>query len=415
MKKISLFSLFYFISFFCLGQHSFFADSLKKEAVNVFLDCEWCDADYFRQEITFVNYVWERKEAEVHILITSQANASGGETFSFLFIGQKKFTGINDTLEYFAKADATDDEIRQGQVAILKIGLIRYVSKTPFAKYIQIAVTTPSLNENFKDKWNNWVFNLELNGYFDREESSKNLNSWASVTASKITETWKIEFDLSSNYSENQFQINDSTEIKSISTSKKFLHLIVKSITDHWSAGGYIQAQNSTFNNLNISYFILPCIEWNLFKYADATRKQLRFLYGIGYLFNDYIDTTIYNKLEENLFIHRLAIGLELKQKWGSISADLVGQHYLHNFSFHNVMLRKWLNIRLFKGVSVRFGGSVSLIRDQLSLPKGGASLEEILLQQRELATAYSFSGGLGISYTFGSLYNNVVNPRFGN
>lgn len=415
MKKRVLISLFSFASVFCWGQHLSSLDSLKKEAVNVFLDCERCDADYFRQQITFVNYVWERKESEVHILITFQTNASGGKTFSFLFIGQKKFTGINDTLEYFAKADATDDEIRQGQLAVLKMGLIRYVSKTPFAKYIQIAVTSPSSNENVKDKWNSWIFNLDAGGYFNGEESSKNLNSWVSATASKITENWKIEFDLSSNYSESRFQVNDSVEIKGISTSKKFRHLMVKSINDHWSAGGYVQAKNSTFDNLNISCFILPCIEWNLFKYADATRKQLRFLYGTGYLFNDYIDTTIYNKVQEDLFIHRLAVGLELKQKWGAVSAELIGQNYLHDFSFHNVVLKKWLNVRLLKGFSVRLGGSVSLIRDQISLPKGNASLEDILLQQRQLATDYSFSGNVGLSYTFGSLYNNVVNPRFGN
>jgi hypothetical protein len=39
----------------------------------------------------------------------------------------------------------------------------------------------------------------------------------------------------------------------------------------------------------------------------------------------------------------------------------------------------------------------------------------EVLLRLRELATEYSFDFGVGLSYTFGSIYNNVVNPRFGN
>lgn len=415
LRLITLIPFVVFLPFFAISQENLPIDSLKKDALNVFLDCEWCDADFFRQQITFVNYVRERKEADVHILITSQTNGSGGETFSFLFIGQKKFAGITDTLSYSTKPDDTEDEIREGQVAVLKMGLIRYVSKTPFAKYIEINLNVPSSTENVKDKWRNWVFNLDASGYFNGQESSQSLNSWTSVSASKTTEEWKLEFNLNSDYSENRFKIDDTTEIRSVSTSKKFENLTVRSISEHWSVGGFAWIENSSYRNLDMSYTIAPSLEWNLFKYSDATRKQLRFLYGVGYIFNDYTDTTIYNKTEERLFSHRLSIGLELKQKWGSVSTTLIGQNYLHDFSLHNVLLREWLNIRLFKGFSVRLGGSISLIRDQISLPKAGATLEEILLQQRQLATAYSFWGNFGISYTFGSIYSNVVNPRFGN
>jgi hypothetical protein len=57
--------------------------------------------------------------------------------------------------------------------------------------------------------------------------------------------------------------------------------------------------------------------------------------------------------------------------------------------------------------------GSISYIHDQLSLSAGGASQEEILLHRQELETQYRYWGSMGISYTFGSIYNNIVNPRF--
>ena len=38
---------------------------------------------------------------------------------------------------------------------------------------------------------------------------------------------------------------------------------------------------------------------------------------------------------------------------------------------------------------------------------------EEILLQRRQVSTSYSYFAGVGITYTFGSIFNNVVNPRF--
>ena len=58
--------------------------------------------------------------------------------------------------------------------------------------------------------------------------------------------------------------------------------------------------------------------------------------------------------------------------------------------------------------------GSGARIHDQLALPKGGATLEEILLQRRQLATTYNYYVSVGLSFSFGSTNSNVVNPRFG-
>ncbi len=46
---------------------------------------------------------------------------------------------------------------------------------------------------------------------------------------------------------------------------------------------------------------------------------------------------------------------------------------------------------------------------------KGGAPPEQILLKKKELETQYSYYSQVGLTYTFGSIYNNVVNPRFRN
>ena len=46
---------------------------------------------------------------------------------------------------------------------------------------------------------------------------------------------------------------------------------------------------------------------------------------------------------------------------------------------------------------------------------KGGATPEEILLRRKELETNFEYFTSFGFTYTFGSIYNNVVNPRFGN
>ncbi|MDD2277909.1 MAG: hypothetical protein PHS05_02480, partial [Bacteroidales bacterium] len=41
--------------------------TVKDQAVRVFLDCSGCDSEHIRKELTIVNYVRDRKEAQVHI------------------------------------------------------------------------------------------------------------------------------------------------------------------------------------------------------------------------------------------------------------------------------------------------------------------------------------------------------------
>ena len=87
---------------------------------------------------------------------------------------------------------------------------------------------------------------------------------------------------------------------------------------------------------------------------------------------------------------------------------------YLSDFSKNRAALTGNTGIRVFRGLSVSVLGSVSHIADQLNLPKGGVTDEEILLRLRELSTSFQYFVSLGLSYTFGSIYSNVVNPRVG-
>ena len=72
------------------------------------------------------------------------------------------------------------------------------------------------------------------------------------------------------------------------------------------------------------------------------------------------------------------------------------------------------LNLQLWRGLSLGVYGQYSKINDQLSLPKAGANLEDVLLQKKMLATNYNYSFSVGVNYTFGSIYSGVINPRFG-
>jgi len=154
-------------------------------------------------------------------------------------------------------------------------------------------------------------------------------------------------------------------------------------------------------------------IEFNIFPYSESIRKQVRMMYSAGYIYQSYNDTTIYDKLKEQFWGHRLGIAAKAIQKWGSLDASLRWENYFHDWSKNNLAFRGSVNLRIAKGLEFSISSGVSMIHNQLSLAKAGASTAEILLHQKELETQYSYYTNFTIFYTFGSIYNNVVNPRF--
>lgn len=388
-------------------------DELKQVAPCVYLDCQRCDRDHIRAEIDWVNYVRDRQEADVHILGTVQRTGSDGWEYTFEFIGKKKFSDITHTLKYVSSRTDTWDEVRQGCANVLKRGLLPFILRTPLAEHLTFGFKRIFQNNSVKDKWNFWVFSIGVSGSVSGEKSQNFQSIRGSVSANRVTPELKIRFGISGNFNESHFEI-DGDSITSTSERKSVSGMVVKSIGEHWAVGGWMNFRSSTYNNLKGEFVVAPAVEYNFFPYAESTRRQLRCLYRIGYNFSRYIEETVYSKMEESLLGQTLSVTLEVKEPWGVASTYIEGSHYFHDFSKNMLELGGHLSLRLVKGLSLSVSGSYARIHDQLSLPKGGASLDEILLQRKELATDYDYYIALGFSYTFGSVYSNVVNPRFG-
>ncbi|MFQ5452741.1 MAG: hypothetical protein ACE5D6_00965 [Candidatus Zixiibacteriota bacterium] len=391
-----------------------YPDSLIENNPNIYLDCQECDFDYLRRELTFVNFVRDRKQASVHILVSEQRTGSGGREFTVEFIGKNEFSTMTDTLKLITIESDTDDKIRTELNRIFKLGLIRYVARTPLSKDISIGYSKPSQSVEVKDKWNYWVFQVEGNFWLNGQKSYRSFNFWGNLSARRVTEKMKLYFEIWGNYNEDRFDYDDY-EALSISRSKGTSGSIIKSIHNHWSIGYFYNVYSSSYSNTKNSIWSSPGIEYNLFPYDQSSRRQLRFIYKLSANYVKYDEETIFNKFEEWLTEQSLRVSLELIQPWGSISTTLSGSHYFHDFSKNRVRLYGRFSFRVFEGFSFNMDGQVSRIRDQLSLRKGSADEEEVLLRRTELATSYSYRASVGISYSFGSIYNNIVNPRFGN
>jgi hypothetical protein len=387
--------------------------SLKKTAPKVYIDCSSCDLDYIRTEITFVNYVRDRTEAQIHILITTQRTGSGGKEYTLAFLGQNEFEGFNDTQKYFSNNTDTDNEIRQGLVKTLKMGLMSYVAKTPIASRIAVSLATEEEAAAGKDKWDYWLFSISGDGFFSGEQSYKSQSVEGNFSANRVTPELKIRLGFSAEHYESHYQYDDET-VDSVLNSLDFSGLAVKSLKEHWSVGGYLKVVSSSFENIKLSLSLAPAIEYNVFPYSQSTRRQLRLLYKLSFNALTYREVTIYDKTAQNLWSESLSLSLDVKEKWGSVSTTLSGSHYFYDLSKYHLTLFAAVNVQLFKGLSFFAAGSGSRVHDQIFLPKGEASLEEVLLQRRQLETGYSYFVSVGLSYTFGSIFTNVVNPRFG-
>jgi hypothetical protein len=388
-------------------------EELKKTALNVYIDCDLCDIEYIKTEVTFVNYVRDRKEAQLHVLISVQITGSGGREYTLTFLGQLEYAGQDDVLRYYSNKTDTEEEIRKGLVQTLKVGLIRYVAKTPIARRISISLMDQVKPTSVRDKWKFWVFSLSARGSFMGQESIVYSSLNGSLSANRVTPEFKFQMSCAASQYYNKYVL-EGESIESTLTSRSFKTLAVKSLDDHWSVGGYFSLSSSSYSNIQFSVRPAPAVEYNFFPYAQSTRRQLRLLYRLNFNAVRYQEETIYLKTKEDLWSEDLSITLELKEKWGTVSVSLEGSHYFHDLSKYHAQLYGEVSLRLYKGLSFDIFGSGSRIHDQLSLPKMGASLEDVLLMRKQLATSYDYYFSIGISYTFGSIYSNVVNPRFG-
>lgn len=393
-------------------------NSGREGVLRVFLDCGACDANYLRTEIRFIDYVRDRADAEVHVLVTTQGTGGGGIEYTLQYIGLGRFAGVDQSLKHFSAQTETFDERRSGMAATLRLGLVRYAAETPLGSRLRVSFDAPretTAATRVDDPWNYWIFRIGSSGSVEGQESQNEKRIRGSLSANRTTNEWKMNFNWFGDYSQEEYVLEEGETYKSVSRNIDGNALIAKSLTEHWSVGAVGAYQSSIFRNYDPRTRLGGGVEYDIFPYSDSTRRLLALLYTVGWEHANYMETTIYGKDEEDLMDHRFETTLNLRQPWGSASAAFEAAQYLTQPSKYRLSMFGNLNVRLFRGFSVDLFSEASRRRDQLSLRRGDATNEEILVQQRELATGYQYDFGFGISYSFGSIFNNIVNPRFRN
>lgn len=402
------------------------------DLVNLFFDCQapGCrDLDYFRREAPWVNWVRDREVADVHVLVTSQATGGGGRQYTLAFIGLGGFEGTDQELSFSTAGDATTDEQRGGIAERVKLGLVAYAQTTSAADRLRVVFRDPPQGPRQmgrpsptgppgatagEDPWDFWVFRISANGFMNGQATSRFSNMFANVSANRTTEGWKLSIGGDFSRNVQSFDLSDGSTVEEIRRDWGTDVSVVRSIGEQWALGVRGDVGSSTFVNQDLRWSLKPGIEYNFFPYSESSRRSLTIQYLVGVNYFEYTERTIFDEQFETVPQQVAVAELSLVEPWGRWSTSISGQQYLHDTSKYNVSIDGNLNIRLFQGFSVRMGGNYAWIRDQLYISAEGATDEQILLRQRQLGTSYRYFMNFGIEYRFGSIFNNVVNPRFG-
>lgn len=396
--------------------------------VAVYLDCRTnCDFNLIRTEITYVNWVRDREVADVHVLVTSQRAGAGGEQFTAAFLGARQFAGRGDTLTFTTNPTTTSDEQRRGVTRLLALGLVQFVARTSAAQSLRVtrgdtARAAAALVAPADDPWNAWVFSVSLSGSTDGERSYKSQYVNSRFSANRVTEEWKTNFNYSYSYRGQRVTVQEFDSTGALASEETYENRLrdwyaelqqVKSLTDHWSLGGSVEMASQVFRNQDLRVEAAAGIEYNLFPYSQATRRELVVRYAAGLVGYWYADSTIFDKIRESLPRHLVEVEYRTREPWGSANVTAQHRNFLTDATKRTTEINAGFNVRLFRGFSVNANGGYEWIRDQVYLPRGEQDAVDVLLRRRALLSGFQYQMRLGLSYTFGSIYNNVVNPRF--
>ena len=384
---------------------------------NVYLDCNACDVTYIRTNITFVNYVRDQGDASIYLDIKDQRTGGGGREFTLVFSEIGAENSRMDTLRYSSPSSDTNDERRIGLNRYIKLGLIPFVTGTVALKSLDIFYKTPDEDfngtETEEDPWNNWIFDINLRSNMSGEASEFNFGFYSGLEAERTTHDWKIRARLRGELRRRNVELSDRT----LNVNRDwgdYWGMAGYSLSDHTTIALFTRARFSKTNNIALESYIAPAIEYNFFNYDEFQQRRFVVQYQIAPSHRKYFNTTVFGKDSELILNQELSTRLRYDQRWGRIDIRMSGMHYFHDTSINRFEVNPSFNIRIIRGLSLSLSGRYRIINDQLSLE---AQIDpndpDNIIRGTQRPTSYDYSISFGLSYTFGSIYNNIVNPRF--
>ena len=399
------------------------AASAPQDRPNVFFDCAGprCNSRYYRTEVTWVHWVNDKEDADVHLIMTSQATGAGGREYLFDFIGAGKETAYRDQRTHRSLPTDTDREVLDGIAHTLGLGLAMFADEAGYRGLVTLSAADREQaaaargvvsRDEVEDPWNLWVFRLDGEVGIDGETTRRRTSLEGGFSASRVTPDWRIRFSGDIENDHLSIELSEGA-FRDTRTGWSLDSRIVYALLDHWSVGFDANSSRNLTYNQNFRVEVAPALEYSVFSYEEATRRSFTFYYSIGPAYRDYAERTIYGETEEMRWEQSMEVRFSQRQPWGNASVNVRGSHFLHDFDRRLLSFGGDLSFRIVRGLSIEVSGNLSSVDDQIYLAAEEATDEEALLRLQQRATNFDFGLEVGFEFRFGSIFNNVVNNRF--
>lgn len=297
--------------YLALGLLQLHAQGQSSVTTKVYLDCNRCNENFIKREVTFVNYVRDRKVADIHLLITDLPLASGGRRYMVNFIGLKDTYDLNYSIELDTYQTDVQVEVNRKLADVIQAGLMPYlVTKSPLKVEVTLEQDTDQTMDDSDDEgdpWDFWVFEIGGNLDWEKESNQKEYELEGEIDIERTTELWRVRGDIEAEYEVNKVERADSTLTSSLKRSQAEFS-VVKSIAPQWSAGVFSEIRSNTFQNIEIGTELQAALEYSFYPYRLSATKEFTIGYMIGPQYRNYWKETIYGQKQEQLFQQALRI-----------------------------------------------------------------------------------------------------------
>lgn len=405
----------------------------------LFLNCTTeCFEPFLRQQLSNFDLVRDRHQASLEVLIAAQPAGSGGVAYRVTLFERERATHAGGAARMRAPTraleggEAASVAIASRQVtrhpgqaevefrAELLDGLLRLLYAaligTPHEARFRLSLPARSgeVLERLADPWDYWVLMPELEGEGEAGSGYYFAELGGNLTIRRITDRHKLRLRLSYWRTLSSFEFEDGSSISGDVYGFAGNAVYARSLGARSAIGLTGTARSSEFDNLELHVHYGPVFELNLFPYTENASRQLRLSYQAGVWYNDYFELSAEGEMSELRYYHAATAVADVNQSWGSVQLAAQLNSFLRQPSQLRLALGGQLTLLLFEGFSLQFEGRSAWVRDQINVRARPLGDSEVLLFTAEQPTRFTLEATFGFSYTFGSVHNTIVNPRFG-
>lgn len=373
---------------------------------------EILQATYLRNEVRFVDYVFDRRECDVLVQGIYEPTGNGAARYRYFFYGNGAFAGQNDTIVWHTDPAENSGSIREKSLQAFKRGLLPYLLQTTLANALEYQITDSVDNADTYDPWRRWTFNPQLNirsrGQFFRDENPlsgktdnriSDLEVDPSFFAFHIGHTWRVGVFSGYEYGQRKkTTMNEGTNSHVQNHVFRVNAEVAYSLSQHWSVGADVKTLS--LKNYKIGIYSLG-FEYNAFPYRDFFRQNCL----VGYHLN--VQSSSGSK---PLLLHRFLASYSKVEKWGYVRATSLTTFRTVDREWGRFDLNGELSVGLNLGKNVFF--TTTLYAELNNQDYSLAYLTNPVVVQSRNARSGSYNFSCGIAYFFGSGYRNIVNPR---